>query len=149
MYVRIENNIVAKYPIMDIRSEFPNSSLPEIVSQSDLPDGYFVVAESIPPAYGPTSKLVEADPILVSGKWVQQWSVVQLGGEELAAAITDAEQQARTTRNTLLSTSDWTQGKDIPNTVSSAWAVYRQLLRDVPQQDGFPFSIIWPNTPTR
>lgn len=27
------------------------------------------------------------------------------------------------------------------------WAVYRQALRDIPQQDGFPFNVAWPNSP--
>jgi hypothetical protein len=29
----------------------------------------------------------------------------------------------------------------------AAWAAYRQGLRDVPQQSGFPFSIDWPEWP--
>ena len=27
------------------------------------------------------------------------------------------------------------------------WAQYRQALRDLPEQDGFPFSIVWPSAP--
>ena len=30
---------------------------------------------------------------------------------------------------------------------SGEWAVYRQALRDIPQQDGFPFNVAWPNSP--
>lgn len=29
----------------------------------------------------------------------------------------------------------------------AAWAVYRQALRDVPQQEGFPENIVWPESP--
>ena len=28
------------------------------------------------------------------------------------------------------------------------WAVYRQALRDLPEQEGFPFNIVWPEAPS-
>lgn len=54
---------------------------------------------------------------------------------------------ARARRNMLLSQSDWTQGKDIPDNISTPWAVYRQALRDITSQSGFPQSIEWPTPP--
>lgn len=30
---------------------------------------------------------------------------------------------------------------------SLAWAVYRQALRDLTKQDGFPWSVVWPDMP--
>lgn len=58
-----------------------------------------------------------------------------------------AQAEVRSERNRLLSESDWTQGKDIPDAVSTAWASYRQALRDVPQQAGFPQNVVWPVKP--
>lgn len=52
----------------------------------------------------------------------------------------------RAERYELLETSDWTQVNDSP-VDKSAWATYRQLLRDVPQQSGFPNTISWPEKP--
>ena len=49
-------------------------------------------------------------------------------------------------RNFLLSASDWTQVADAP-VDKQAWAEYRQALRDVPQQSGFPESVTWPTPP--
>lgn len=52
-------------------------------------------------------------------------------------------------RDELLLRSDWTQGSD--STLSSEkktqWAEYRQKLRDVPSQKGFPYDIKWPEKP--
>lgn len=31
--------------------------------------------------------------------------------------------------------------------LSGKWATYRQALRDIPQQDGFPFNVVWPAKP--
>jgi hypothetical protein len=53
----------------------------------------------------------------------------------------------RSQRNALLSESDWTQANDIPDSISTPWATYRQALRDLPQQDGFPVTIVWPAKP--
>lgn len=53
----------------------------------------------------------------------------------------------REERNLLLSATDWTQLFDVPQTVRDKWASYRQALRDVPQQSGFPTNVQWPTKP--
>jgi len=55
-------------------------------------------------------------------------------------------EEARTQRDALLSQSDWTQVPDAP-VDQAAWAEYRQALRDLPQQAGFPTEITWPVKP--
>ena len=59
---------------------------------------------------------------------------------------TGMEAEARTERNRLLSESDWTQIADA-TVDKAAWATYRQALRDLPQQAGFPTTINWPVKP--
>lgn len=54
---------------------------------------------------------------------------------------------ARIQRNKLLVSTDWTQNADIPQATKDLWAPYRQALRDVPQQAGFPDNIVWPTPP--
>lgn len=54
--------------------------------------------------------------------------------------------QVRAERDRLLTGSDWTQVADAP-VDKAAWAAYRQALRDIPQQDGFPGSVTWPSAP--
>ena len=60
--------------------------------------------------------------------------------------FTALSEQIRQERNDLLDASDWTQNSDSP-VDQTAWATYRQLLRDVPQQDGFPLTVVWPTAP--
>ena len=55
--------------------------------------------------------------------------------------------QVRERRNDLLAQTDWTQGADVPQAVKDKYAPYRQALRDVPQQPGFPENITWPTKP--
>lgn len=52
----------------------------------------------------------------------------------------------RAKRNALLSESDWTQLADAP-VDRAAWASYRQALRDIPSQAGFPLDVVWPEKP--
>ena len=50
-------------------------------------------------------------------------------------------------RNKLLLDSDWTQLPDVSLPNVADWRTYRQTLRDVPKQTGFPTTIIWPIAP--
>ena len=54
----------------------------------------------------------------------------------------------RARRNILLSASDWTHmvsDRTVEN--QAAWATYRQQLRDITLQDGFPNEVTWPTEP--
>ena len=63
-------------------------------------------------------------------------------------AVKDTEQAkaVREERNRRIAALDWTQGKDIPDSISGPAALVRQALRDVPSQEGFPWTIVWPDT---
>ena len=65
---------------------------------------------------------------------------------EIPQSIIDSKRAAR---DLLLSESDWTQVVDsaLTDEKKTEWAVYRQALRDVPSQDGFPRDITWPDEP--
>jgi len=63
---------------------------------------------------------------------------------ELESIVQSAN--ARKRRNKLLSASDWTQVIDAP-VDQAAWATYRQALRDISAQAGFPATVVWPTQP--
>ena len=63
-----------------------------------------------------------------------------------AARDADQAKSARSSRNEKLKESDWTQVIDSP-VDQTVWATYRQALRDVTAQEGFPWTIIWPTQP--
>jgi hypothetical protein len=76
--------------------------------------------------------------------------VTTTAAEQEAAykAAKDAEQakSVRQQRTDKLKDSDWTQVADAP-VDKAAWAVYRQALRDITAQEGFPWDIEWPEQP--
>lgn len=49
----------------------------------------------------------------------------------------------------LLQASDWTDTVSAQTRLSNyaEWQTYRQALRDIPNQSGYPFNIIWPEQP--
>ena len=93
----------------------------------------------------------------IDGKWYTKHILgpVFTDGETTATAqevaykaVKDAEQAAsvRADRTKRLADSDWTQLSDAPVT-GTAWATYRQALRDITAQAGFPWTIAWPDAP--
>jgi hypothetical protein len=93
----------------------------------------------------------------VDGKWYTKYVLgpIFTDGETTAAeqeaaykATKDAEQakSIRSSRTEKLKDSDWTQIAD-STADKAAWATYRQALRDVTAQAGFPWTITWPDAP--
>lgn len=57
--------------------------------------------------------------------------------------------RARARRGALLASTDWlvVRAQEQGASVAAAWVAYRQALRDVPEQPGFPDTIDWPTPP--
>ena len=73
-----------------------------------------------------------------------EWDAIEAEWE--AGANDRAAAEIRAERGGKLAESDWTQVLDAP-VDQTAWATYRQALRDMPQQNGFPLNVIWPDEP--
>lgn len=69
--------------------------------------------------------------------------------EGSAANLAQLGASVRVQRDAKLAICDWTQLPDAPLTVDAktAWGAYRQALRDVPEQAGFPLAVEWPVVP--
>ena len=135
--------------------------LPQILTQEALNDwGADIVLEG-PQATGGTvyqfsmRQGVEQD---AEGRWFTKYVLGPIftdtpeatAAEQEAAykAMKDAEQatNVRRTRTEKLKDCDWTQLADSP-VDKAVWATYRQALRDVPKQAGFPWTVDWPAQP--
>jgi hypothetical protein len=73
-------------------------------------------------------------------EWDAREAEFEAGANDRAAA------EIRTERDAKLTSSDWTQVADAP-VDQAAWAIYRQVLRDIPAQVGFPSEVTWPTEP--
>lgn len=82
----------------------------------------------------------------IDGQWYTKYSVADMDADAIAATDAAQAKAVRDQRNAKLSESDWTQVADAP-VDKAAWAAYRQELRDISKQAGFPWDITWPVEP--
>jgi len=131
----------------EFRALFPNTSLPQQLSESLINelggDVVFEGAQASPTRY----QIGFRDGVeQVNGKWYTKYSVADMDAEAQTALNTTQAEAVRKQRNDKLAACDWTQVEDAP-VDKAAWATYRQALRDVTSQDGFPWTVNWPEAP--
>lgn len=142
---RIINGTVSA--VGDYRSLFPQTSFSENgPTQSFLSENGCLQVSQFKPYDRSTQKLVPVEPY-VEGDQVYTVTVESLTAEDRQTKRKTAAANARKQRDALMATTDWTQLEDYPKGNKAAWKTYRQQLRDVPQQAGFPETIIWPTSP--
>lgn len=159
MYAKILNNEVVKYPYQwtDFEADnnntnygYPQPDLLTIFPQTDIANqGYTVVlvASATKPIINEATQSVEEDtPILINEVWTQNWVVTTLTSDQQATLTTNESVKIRQQRNAKLTACDWTQIADAP-VDKTAWSTYRQSLRDLPKESGFPWTITWPTQP--
>lgn len=61
-----------------------------------------------------------------------------------AEAFEIASNKVRSKRDQMLLRCDWSQLPDVSDTIRDKYIQYRQALRDVPNQSGFPYNVTWP-----
>lgn len=144
----------------EFRNMYPNTSFPPILSPTIL-DGFNAVAimegpQAIPTTVYEYSQRHGVEEI--NGKWFTKYVVgpgftdneyqtaaEQLADYKLTIDLRQAE-AVRLQRDQLLLQSDWTQTLDAP-VDKEAWAEYRQALRDITLQPGFPHTVEYPTKP--
>lgn len=155
MYAKIKEGVVENFPytIQELKEANLNVSFPDNI-ETDYKTlkefGVYRIFESSKPSFDTaTQKLVESTPKFneANGRWYRNWELVELSEEEKSYNAKNKADQVRAERDRLLKATDWTQYKDIPEEISSLWAPYRQNLRDITKQEGFPISVNWPQKP--
>lgn len=141
------------------RSANPNISMPRVWNQNVL-DALNIeaVLEAPKPDAGPYQTVVRNGVVKdAKGNWVTAWEVRDMFStdEEGTKAEKEAAYQAgldaeaakavRAERDRKLADTDWTALSDV--TMSAEMAAYRQALRDITAQEGFPHSVNWPVKP--
>lgn len=151
MHALIENGAVKQYPygLWQLKAANPLTSFPAQANDEMLASfGVERVFFATPPELTSTQVLVEGAPVFSTEdqRWTQVWAVRDLTAEEVASRNAGQAASVRSERNGLLTASDWTQVADAP-VDQAAWATYRQALRDVTAQTGFPWTVEWPTQP--
>ena len=153
----------------EIRRSMPNTSLPRVWTAAICDDLNIdpVLAAPAPEPTGDLKAVVRNGVTQdANGNWVEAWVERDMFADfvnDEGVTVTKAEQEAeytarkaeekataiRTERDAKLAESDWMVIKAAETGVALAteWATYRQALRDVTAQTGFPNEVTWPTKP--
>ena len=162
MQIRIRESGAVMYE-SEFRALHPNTSMPQQLSEELLNEfGADVVFEGPQASGGTVYQYSQAQGVeQINGKWYTRYvlgptfidtvedgvTTTALQHENAYKATKDAEQakNVRATRDAKLAETDWRFRSDM--TPSQEWKDYCQALRDVPSQEGFPWTITWPEMP--
>jgi hypothetical protein len=148
IYIKVEQGAVVDGPLNRrmIRQRWPNTSFS--VNDIEPPeDGWVKVGSTIKEDVGEYEVAVNNGYAEIDGVWHTVFSKRPMTTEETSRKDGAKAEQHRARRNYLLSESDYTQLADYPNPDKALWATYRQSLRDIPSQAGFPRNPVFPDKP--
>ena len=134
------------YTLTDLRRANPGTSFAKQISDATAAAfNCYPVTPTEPPVDDYTVN-IERTAIQQDDDWVEQWLSTPATPEQIAERTAAKSSDVRTDRNRRLADCDWTQLPDAP-VDHAAWATYRQALRDVSSQPGFPWDVQWPEEP--
>ena len=148
-YIKVQDGKASPYSIAELRKDNRNVSFPDEIPANVLAaHGVFEVTDAAKPVIDNAvqAAFLNDAPSLVEEKWVYEWTVREKTDEERQKYLTDLSETVRSQPNFLLDQSDWTQVTVAPED-HIVWAEYRQSLRDITGQEGFPTSVVWPVAP--
>lgn len=140
MFIKTTNGTPETYTIGQLRRDNPQTSFPRDIPADVLAEfNVYKVKQTPAPEIDSKTHRHTQTVQLVDGEWTQVWDVVQLH-------LDQAEANIRAHRDYLLQDSGWIVSRSYERgePVPADWAKYRQALRDVTLQEGFPYIVIWP-----
>jgi len=154
MYIKIENGQPVGHPLVaqNMWYLFPDFNWNRVITSDMVSElGYSIYEFTQMPQPTRYKKVIEVTPELNSsnGIYYQKWQIVDMTDEEKTAVDNTQNVIARKDRNLRLQQTDWVLLPDSPLTESQKqnFILYRQQLRDIPEQSGFPWDISWPIYP--
>lgn len=152
MHIKAIDGKIIKFPYRmdDLRKSNANVSFPrnyesnyELLATFDV----YPVVVAPKPAFDEKTHYVkrQSEPMLVAGVWTVGWDIISLSEEALLLSQQDSEKFLREERDRFLQATDWMALSD--TTLTQEWAAYRQALRDLTDQPGFPHDVVWPSPP--
>lgn len=149
MFALVNEELVVEYPIHDVRAKFPNTSFPTTIENHHLPPGLVKIEPTVMPVVGRNQFVVEGKPVKNGSTWLQTWEIHNKDAQQIQNDLTAKIRAVRNERMALLARTDWvvTRATETGQSVPSAYVAYRQALRDITKQPGFPWEINWPDAP--
>lgn len=128
----------------EFRSLHKNTSFPAQIRYEEW--GYDIVFEGPQATVGRYQVAARNGVEQVNGKWYTKWIAIDIDADARTAKDAEQAKNVRADRNQRIADCDWTQLPDAP-VDKVVWATYRQALRDISKQAGFPWEVTWPTMP--
>jgi hypothetical protein len=151
MLIQLNNGVPFGYPVDEnnFRMLFRNTSFPEHLT-SDIvePYGFGVFQYTKQPEPKRFTKIVEDIPEKrEDGIFYQKWKSIAMSASEKEAITEEQKYRVREERNIRLFNSDWMLLPDQNFDTSEINEIkkYRKRLRDITNQSGFPWDVVWPS----
>lgn len=156
LLVKTSNGQVEQFPytLGDLRRDNPQTSFPKKIGDAILAShGIYHVMPETQPEYDNLVQTLVRDPephnnetavdeetgeTYKTGRWVIGYTAENKPQDQ-------AEDAVRNKRDQLLKETDWMALSDV--TMTEEMTAYRQALRDITEQTGFPYSVVWPTKP--
>jgi len=156
LLIKTSNGQLEQFPytLGDLRRDNPQTSFPKKIGDAILASYgiYHVIPETEPdhddlvqvltrdaePHNNETAIDEDSGETYKTGRWMIGYTVKNKPQNQ-------AEANVRNNRDLLLVETDWMALSDV--TLSTEMSNYRQTLRDVTGQSGFPYTITWPTKP--
>jgi hypothetical protein len=144
MHLKLTNGTPAKYTLGQLRRDNPQTSFPKLIPDELLASyDVYPYTRPKPDEYDSLAwRLIDDEFVNVNGAWMLPYKLEAL-------PLDQAERNIRSRRDSLLAETDWIviksyeRGQNIP----AEWELYRQALRDITAQAGFPYEVTWPTKP--
>jgi hypothetical protein len=153
LFIQLQDGQPVGFPIAEdnFRQLFPYTSFPTYFTADTVEHlGYGIYDFSNAPDVGRYEKAVEVAPVRNEyGIWRQAYAIVPMDDAERQQADSHQAASVRAERNRRIADTDWMiiKALEAGQLQDFLVAAYRQELRDVPSQPGFPWDIIWPEVP--
>jgi len=144
MHLKLTNGTPATYTLGQLRRDNPQTSFPKLIPDELLASyDVYPYTRPKPDEYDNLAwRLIDDEFVNVNGAWILPYKLEAL-------PLDQAERNIRSRRDDLLQETDWIviksyeRGQNIP----AEWELYRQALRDITEQAGFPYEVTWPTKP--
>lgn len=154
MFIKIEDGNPVGYPVVqeNMYYLFPSFNFNRVITSDLIKDlGYAIYEFTQIPEVGKYEKRIEVTPVLNenNGIYYQNWQVIEMNDEEKAEQDTLQSIHMRRLRNNKLFECDYILMPDIviDQEIRQQYIEYRQQLRDITSQPGFPWEVEWPVKP--
>lgn len=152
MYIRTIDTPIFPYDPVQLRLDHPNVSFPVEFTEEILNEyGVFKVQYEEAPIIDQRTQYIEYEksPTFMNNNWVIRCMVMSKDQTAIDAYDAYVGKSITNKRNALLAETDWIIVKAIENSeaVPTEWQMYRQALRDITIQPGFPYDVTWPTQP--